>query len=343
MSLVFGSKNVATNDKKMLELFDKYVEKVQVYPWGTRTEYINVDAPGICRFDNHNKIIIEMLGHVNAPLDKHKWIEHEATHELCHAFADLLPKTINSGKVIKNGIVRENKGGMIKETDAKTGELIGHHYYGKMFNETMMDIISSMAINSFAPGITNISVDDILQKRYSETGNQKTGYTFFTSITRLMVAAFSNVGYSNFRYQDLVYAGESMFKMENKLHDGTVVKANDFLYGIMFDPLHIEKEFDKYMGEDSYRILTESIDAFFVHYLKTGELSGEKVKLLMAYIPDFCNKKMADLERRQAITENERINMVGNFNRIWNSMQSEYNAYFSKSDIDEIINRARKY
>ena len=32
--------------------------------------------------------------------------------------------------------------------------------------------------------------------------------------------------------------------------------------------------------------------------------------------------------------------IVSNFNRIWNSMQKEYGAYFSQEDIDDIARRA---
>ena len=111
----------------------------------------------------------------------------------------------------------------------------------------------------------------------------------------------------------------------------------------MFDPLHIEQEFDKYMGDDAYRTVCQFLDGMFLEYQRTKKISPDSVKLIMNLLPDFCNKKMSDYEKRGAISEEERIAMVGNFNKIWNSMQSEYGSYFSKKDIDDIYDRAKKY
>lgn len=351
--MILGS-NQAENISLMKSLFEKYVDKVEIVPWGVNTEYINSKTPGICKVLDNGKITIQMWGYTNAPKSKYKWIEHEGVHEFCHAFADILPMR-NSKQIVKKGkekvngemkifeIVRENHAGLIRETDKATGKPFGRHYYGKMFNETMMDMISAMAINNFAPDITNTTVDDVLHNNYITTGNQETGYTFFTSITRLMIAAFSNVGFQNFNYQQIVEYGQSMFALKAKLADGSEVKANDFLYGIIYDPLHIEQEFDKYMGDDAYRTVCEYLDGLFLEYQQTKKLPADKVKLIMNLLPDFCNKKMADYERRGAISAEQRISMVSNFNRIWNSMQKEYGSYFSKEDINDIYGRANTY
>lgn len=351
--MIFGSKK-AENISLMKDLFEKSVEKVEVVPWGVNTENVSFNTPGICMVLDDNKFAIEMWGYINAPMNQHKWIEHECVHELCHSFAGILPMLdpkiiVKQGKEKVNGevktfdIVRENQAGLIKETDRATGESIGRHYYGKMFNETTMDMVSAMAINNFAPDITTTTIDDVLQNNYVTTGNQETGYTIFTSITRLMIAAFSNVGFQNFNYQQIADIGESIFTLKATLADGSEVKANDFLYGIMFDPLHIEQEFDKYMGDDAYRTVCQFLDGMFLEYQRTKKISPDSVKLIMNLLPDFCNKKMSDYEKRGAISEEERIAMVGNFNKIWNSMQSEYGSYFSKKDIDDIYDRAKKY
>ena len=350
--MILGSKQ-SENISIMKNMFESLVEKVEIVPWGVHTEDLNSNTPGICKVLDDDKFSIHMWGYSNAPKNKYKWIQHEGVHEFCHAFADIL--SINSKRIIKKGkekvngemktfeIVRENCAGLIKETDNATGAPIGHHYYGKMFNETMMDMISAMAINNFAPDITNTTIDDILYNNYTTTGNQETGYTFFTSITRLIIASFSNVGYQNFNYQKIVNSGNSIFTLKLTLGDGREVKANDFLYGIIHDPLHIEQEFDKYMGDDAYRMMCEFLDGLFLEYQKTKQLPADKVKLIMQLIPDFCNMKIADYERRGAISAQERGVMVGNFNKIWNSMQREYGTYFSKQDINDIYERASKY
>ncbi len=346
MKMIFGTNNNVKRASNLRELFAQKVEDIKIYPWGTITENLNSSTPGICKYvsgkNSDKRISIEMWGYTNAPKNKHKFIEHEGVHEFCHAIVNLL-SLVNSQKVVKKGVVRKNFAGLIRESDEKTGNLVENHYYGKMFNETMMDIISAMAINNFGPSITDTTTDNLIYKNYVASGNQKTGYTFFTSITRLMITAFSNIGFSNFNYQKIVDKGYGIFDLNVELSNDVIVRANDFLYGIVFDPLHIEKEFDKYMGEDAWRTVCHAIDSWFINYIKTGKLPAENVKLIMDYIPDFCNKKMADYERRGLLTESERINMAGKFNRIWNSMQKEYGAYFSKADIDEIYKRARKY
>ena len=351
--MILGSKH-GENISLMKNLFENLVEKVEIVPWGVSTENLNSNIPGICKVLNDNKFAIEMWGYTNAPNSKYKWIEHEGVHEFCHAFANILPM-MNSKQIVKKGkekvngeiktfeIVRENQAGLIKESDKATGKPIGRHFYGKMFNETMMDMISAMAINNFGPDITNTTVDDVLHNNYVTTGNQETGYTFFTSITRLMIAAFSNVGFQNFTYQQIVDSGDSIFNLNAILADGSEVKANDFLYGIVFDPLHIEKEFDKYMGDDAYRTVCQYLDGMFLEHQRTKHLPADKVKLVMNILPDFCNKKMADYQRRGAVSTEESAAMVGNFNKIWNSMQREYGSYFSKEDIDDIYDRAGKY
>lgn len=117
--LIFG-KNNPHKIRAFKDLFTSEVKQVNIYPQGTTTTYLNNKIPGICRLDeNDNKLIIEMLGYTKAKSNQYSFIKHEATHEFCHSFADLLPMA--SAKypngIIKNGIKCQNHMGMIKETD----------------------------------------------------------------------------------------------------------------------------------------------------------------------------------------------------------------------------------
>ena len=69
----------------------------------------------------------------------------------------------NPDGIIRNSILYKNHMGMIRESNAKTGELVGQHYYEKMYNETMMDIITSMAINCFDSNSRGASINKILK------------------------------------------------------------------------------------------------------------------------------------------------------------------------------------
>lgn len=339
--MIFGK---SENNQKRIEAFDnffeKYVSQVNVYPQGTTTEHLSNETPGICRSDKDGKIIIEMLGYNRARANQYSWIKHEGTHEFCHSFVDLLPKILekNQKGIIKNGILLKSHMGMIQQSNPKTGELVGQHYYGKMFNETMMDIITSMAINNYDSNGNTSSVDDILRTNYKDWGNEKTGYSIFTSITRLAIAAFSNNGFVN--YQDIVNMGGSMFDVKTTMHNGSSKKANDFLYGIVFDQLHIEEKFDKIMGGGSYKIFCEYLDRLFIMSLSEQKLPSNEVKRVMNILPDFLNKKINYYRQNGIIDLNGANQIVSNFNRIWNSMQSEYGAYFSDSDIEDIGSRA---
>lgn len=338
--LIFGKKN-PDKINAFIELFESEVKQVNIFPQGTTTNHLNNRTPGICRLDEQDKkIIIEMLGYNRASSSQHSFIKHEGTHEFCHSFANLLPILFakQPDGIIKDGIRCKNHIGMIKETDPTSDMLVGQHFYGKMFNETMMDIITSMAINAFDSPDNNKTVDDILRTQHAQWGNTKTSYSIFTSLTRLTIASFSNNGFVN--YQKIVNSGYGIFDVTTKMDNGESYKANDFLYGILFDPLHIEEEFDKFMGQGYYRVFCEYLDRLFVTFLEKQELPSEEVKIIMNILPDFLNKKMNFYRQYGIINQNGANKIIGNFNQIWNSMQREYQSFFSQNDIDEIAKRA---
>lgn len=340
--IIFGKKNV---DKinAFEEYWEQMVSNVNVFPQGSLHDRINHSTPGICRLDDKTKkLIIEMLGYKGASSTQSYWIKHEGTHEFCHSFVNLLPQLMSEHEdgIIKDDIRCENHMGMIKETNPSTGDLVGQHYYGKMFNETMMDIISSIAINYFDSNNSSKTVNDILNNNYNDWGNEKTGYSIFTSLTRLAIAAFSNV--ANPDYDSVVKSGYGIFDAKTKLKNGEQHRVNDFLYGIVYDPLHIEEEFDKYMGNGYYRTFCEYLDRLFTLSLSNQKLPSDEVKRVMNILPDFLNKKINYYLKNNFIDLNTANQIVGNFNRIWNSMQKEYGAYFSQEDIDNIARRAGK-
>lgn len=351
LRMVFGTADI-NNISAMQKLLDKHVKKIEIVPYGKETKDINVNVPGKCKCSENCEIEIIMYGYTGAPASENKFTEHEGAHEFCHAVANILAY-LNNRRIIKDGIVkingiekniaiaRDNVAGMIKERNAKTGELVGQGFYGKMFNETMMDIISAMSINNYGPDVTSVTVDDVLKKNYRHTGNEQTGYTIFTTITRLMIAAFSNVFINNFSYQNLVNNGASMLTANVRLSDGNVVRANDFLYGIMFDPLHIEQIYDFYMGTDSYRKLCEKLDKMFIEFTNgKKQINSNDVKDVMNKVSDFCNIKCQAYINSGKISNQGLAVMVDNYNKIWNEMQLEYGAYFSGQEINDIYRRA---
>ena len=340
--IIFGRLNKGIEDcRNFLKVWQRRVRQVNFYPQGTTTKYINSNTPGICRFEGED-IIIDMLGTKYSNMQQVDWLRHEITHELCHSYADTLPSiySINPDGVVKNGVLYKNNAGMIEETDAKTGEYVGTHFYGKMFNETTMDIISTIGLVSFDERFKGSGkiADTVLRENYSQWGNVSTGYSMLTSITRLAIAAFSNNAIIS--YEDMIKKNLSIVTTDIVMKNGEKLKANDFLYGILCDPQHIEKEFDKFMGDGSYRNFVRLLDKIFLTFLKTKKILVDDVKKVMNVLPDFANKKMAFYMRNGIVGDNERRILISNFNYIWNSMMKEYSSYFTQEEIDEIGNRA---
>lgn len=339
--LVFGLNN---QDKinAFMELFELEVEEVNIFPQGTVTEKINNTTPGICRKNEQSqKLIVEMLGYKNAISGQYPFIKHEGTHECCHVFANLLPCVFSKYPegITKGGIHCQNQMGMIKETDPTTGDFVHQHFYGKMYNETMMDIITAIGINSFDNTLPmRRTADDILKTGYKSWSNAKTGYLIFTSITRLTIAAFSNNGFIN--YAKIIKSGKGILDVNTRLANGEICKANDFMYGILFDPLHIEQEFDKFMGQGYYRVFCEYLDRLFISCLLTQEINSEEIKRIMNILPDFLNRKCQYYLKNNLLDQNNVNQIIGNFNQIWNDMQREYTAFFTRDEIEDIGSRA---
>lgn len=339
--LIFG-KNDEDKIKAFAKIFEKHVSQVNIYPQGTVTNYLNSGTPGICRENEDGSIVIEMLGYNGSTKKEYPFIKHEGTHEFCHSFVDLLPQILSKDidGIVRDGVLYKNHMGMIRETNSKTGEFVGQHFYGKMYNETMMDILASMSINSFDSNGHSTNIDEILKTNYQDWGNETTSYSIFTSLTRLTIAAFSNNGYVN--YQNLVDNGFNIFDLKTKMQNGEIYLNNDFLYGIVFDPLHIEEEFDKFMGEGYYRTFCEYLDRLFVMSIKQQKIPSKDVKNVMNILPDFLNKKINYYKQNGIIDVEGANKIIGNFNQIWNSMQQEYNSYFTEQDINYIAIRAGK-
>ncbi len=329
--LIFGENN-GNISNLYKDYFNENVKEVNVFKQGDVTGHLDEEIPGICRYDRDGKLIIEMLGTEGSNDSQREWLEHEATHEFCHSFADLVPSFFGKDEsVIKGDLLLSNHAGMIMERNAATGELTGQNYYGKLYNETMMDIISTMAIKlDKGESISDVLISDVTQWRSAQTG-----YSVWTSITRLMIAAFSNNGFID--YDEIANQKYSIFDVNTKMRNGEVRKANDFMYGILFNPLHIEEEFDKFVGLGTYRTFSELLDTAFL----TKQLSSELVKLIMEILPNFVNARCNYYLRSEMMSQNDVNAIISNFNKIWNSLQFEYQAYFSSSEIEEITSRGR--
>lgn len=143
-------------------------------------------------------------------------------------------------------------------------------------------------------------------------------------------------GFTDLKSEGCKISFEIFIGKKTKLKNGEQRQANDFLYGIVYDPLHIEEEFDN----GAYRTFCEFLDRLFTLSIKNQKLPSSEVKRVMNILPDFLNKKINYYLSNNLMNAEVANQIVGNFNSIWDSMQREYGAFFSQDDIDGIASRA---
>lgn len=336
--LVAGRKNVQ-KIKQITNDLSNSIESVNIIPWDQNGNQVTNRMPGVCTANLvTGKSNIEMKGYIHAPDFKHNWIEHEFVHELAHATTDMMNAkhsiTENGERKVKivNGERLFAGGATIVSIDKE-------RRYGKAFSETIMDMIASIGLAEFDEGFkrrnAGVNADTILERPVDEwADNAQSGYSVMTSITRLAVAAFANEPEVN--YHEIISKGESMFSVETMRRTGKWIPVNDFLYGMMYDPFHCMEEYDKYMGEGAYIELLKKTDIIYEQVLADQEIDSDTVKEIMVDIPRFANKKKSKSLQNWTFTRDEANKLVGKFNRIWNGMQHEYKAYFSREEIQKI-------
>ena len=276
--LIFGSNKEEL--RNFINFYQDIVKEISIYPADYEDENIRYKVPGICRIDKDKKIVIEMLGFNKAKNSDYNFIKHEAIHEFTHSFADLLPFMYESKKeIIRDNIKYQTHMGLIEETSLNTGRLVGQHYYGKMFNETMMDLISFISED-------NSKIDDILYAP-SYITKVETDYSLFYPLTKLMIVAFSNKVDVN--YLEFIKNKQGIFDLKESDY-----YLNDFLYGILFNPLHIEINYDKYMGSGSYLELCHTLDRTFSICVKNNKLNKSNLKECSLLIKTFFKLKCKD-------------------------------------------------
>lgn len=214
--LMFG-KNRKDEISRFWEIFNRRVKYISVLPYGSTTKYLKSNIPGICTLvGDGDKLAVEMCGYKNAPTSKYNFISHEGVHEIWHTFAWILPSIYGTETKTENGIRYCNEMGKIVGRDTTTGQV--KEFYCKMFDETMAEIFTTIILASFDPifkrNNNGITADTILKTSFRNWGDEKTGYSIFTSITRLAIAAFSNNGAIN--YQNLLDQGYGIIDLKTR-------------------------------------------------------------------------------------------------------------------------------
>jgi len=332
------------NYAKMIEVRNKLnssITSIEIIP-NMPNNYLDSrrrDGETKCNALNGTSEIL-MKGYLGAPEYKYDSIQHTFSHEISHAIYCIMNRSqdrVNSNGNIMHWIGKCNGekfiggGGTLVSIGTKKR-------YGKLFEETLMDIRTSIGLAEFDenyqarnPGVT---ADTILNKNINKwSNNTYTGYSTMTSITRLMIAAFSNEPNINYHYW--IQRGEPIDTIKCRRLDGSIMYANDFLYGMMYDPIHIMEEYDKYMGEGAYLELLKSSDKIYAQAINaTPSIDRQEVKALMKNIAHFANLRTSDLKQRGVFSSQDITILSGQFNKIWNSMLGEYGISIHENELE---------
>lgn len=347
--LLFGDKN-PQHSQEFLEQLETKLLSVDVIAANESTLNVNNCTPGSCQPLPNGESRITMRGFKNCSYTNYQFTIHEFIHEYWHAMLNAGSFITGDSKYSRNHIGQDGKlykkvngDGVVQIIDPATKAI--KKEYGLMFLETSADIFTTLSLMAFEPMFPRegVNVDTVFEKHFNEWGDSPTGYSVFTTLTRLLIAAFSNNGYIS--YQDLVNDGYSVFHSKVTQTNGTVAYLNDYLHGIVSDPLHIEKNYDKFMGNGSYEQLCTLMDTVFREYSSTRRFSPKmrlQIKKYIITVADFLNKKLNWKLQHGVIDLGTKNAIVSNFNKIWNTIAHEYGFNITPTDLNEINKRAHE-
>ena len=256
---------------------------------------------------------------------------HNQAHEIFHVLSGLIPSKIENNKkfLMTNTDIYYDGMGCIGLFSNK-----GNKYYGTMYKETITDLLATAALTyNKRYSNNNISVNTIFNENYKNWNKNVNGYSKFTTLARLSIAAFSNN--PDLDYEGMLNNGENIFLSSRKADNGEIIMNNDLLFGYLADPLHIKDKWEEIKGIDTYIPFVSKLDNMFDTYLKTGNINSGEIKEVMDDLTDFLNKKLDIYMRLGKLSFNDAYKIADNFNRIWREMQGEYNAYYTKKEIQK--------
>ena len=249
---------------------------------------------------------------------------HMMVHELTHFMGKPDKETIES-EITSNSDKSELGGTQIFDFNTNSE-------YGSFFNECGADLICEMAMTtSLECRETNPqikSADDII---YTDNRYQKTDYDSLSTIARLMVVAmdnnFSNQSYDNMMHSDsgLIDRKVEMINQETGEIIDTV-PTNDYLYAMAGHGKHLEKQFDRYSRNGSYREMCTFLDGE-IRALQSGEnhsVDKDKLKEQLLRMADMVNNKMYILQSNKCISPEQKDAFIGRFNLVFNQALQEY-------------------
>ena len=326
------------------------INSLRVIPYGEKGLWVSPREPGMCMSRSDGTCDVEMYSFRADRPDQDLYTIHEYAHEMWHALINYLNFLGTKGKekytfdADGRPVIKFPFGGYIYEMDEydqnKTRTI------GKMTMETTVDILTSGSLianmNYYRKNGTTL--DTVFKERYDKWNDSSTGYSLFTSLTRLWIAAFSNS--ARVGYDATFQNGGSIFDCKVTLANGHTVLTNTYLHNLLYNPLGIEEEYDQIMGRGKYERLMVKMDTIFTEYVRTRVFTEDMkkvVKSFMTEVSNFANARTAYLQSIGVLTANEANALKSSYNRIWNTLQGEYKTFFSQADINDIAKKAQVY
>ena len=293
LKIIFGNNHHQENND-FIDEFDNKVNSINIKPFTYSTI-----RKGKCIKDSNNKYDIEFNGYSGINNDKDKKI---AIKTFLEVFTDIIPALNNDYSDEKT-----TEMGLIKTSD--------NEEYGIFFHDMAMEIIAS-----------HHDIHDILTKNSKEWEVEPKQNPIYLQLIQLTIAAFSNN--PNINYDRLSALDLSLFDTGTTTYSGTNIKDNDFLYGIIWNPLHIEEEFNKYMGEDFYKIFCDYIDTIYLN--KEKKITKKEKNLIINMLSSFMNLKLNEHLRCNMIIEEEAEQLRENFRKIRDNFSKQKNKNIQK-------------
>lgn len=256
--------------------------------------------------------------------DKTAYSWHMMVHELTHFMGRPDKETIEN-EITGNSDKSELGGTQIFDFNTNSE-------YGNFFNECGADLICEMAMTTSVecretnPQIK--SADDII---YTDNRYQKTDYDSLSTIARLMVAAMDN-NFSNQSYDKMMHSDGGLIDRQVELINQETgelvdtVPTNDYLYAMAGHGKHLEKQFDRYSRNGSYREMCAFLDEE-IKSIQTSQNhipNKNKIKEQLLRMADMVNNKMYILQSNKCITQEQKDSFIGRFNFVFNQALQEY-------------------
>jgi len=345
LELIAGKEGVLNNNNKEIDyLMNKYFVGVEFFDYNADPKEINPKKPalGVCDEVKKHYPYIKVVGleGTNNSIEKNRaW--YNLCHEMVHAFSYVLPVKYEQNRdgLIRNTLIRgntintlrKNNNGFIEMLDYDTKRPITNCnlYYGDLFRETMMDLFTLIAY-SCSKGRKDL-VDNILKGKYKNVIDHETGYHKFIPLTAMMIAYSFNCVPAN--YSSFIENGYSI--CNNISSNGLFI--NDFLYSVLFDPLHMDKNFNKIHGGDLFRLISTSLDNIKFNHLSSSIdcLPKDDIKRYVILMLKASIEKAEYLINNNLLNKDDIIKYLNNCCNVAKNVLGFYKINYNKEEIDK--------